>query len=441
VNNKINLIFMNKPDCTELKMQEFYDSGGLSNLSLMLDLSCAPPATSTPGGPPPTPTWTSNGSTPTVTATPPRVRVVIYQTGDDEVTVQEIDSVDEDLENLSNSSQTAVADVVQLFINVFAALPSLLDIDPPILTVSGDQTIEATGPAGARAFFTARSRDAIDMATGEPRDPAPLVECRDQANHRRLSGNTFGIGQWTVRCVSWDHRIDPIDLDLSPGNISPEQSFIVNVVDTTPPELSGSPNRTVLGAGPGGAIVNLDVTATDRVSGPAPVTCVPPSGTQFPVGMTSVSCTAPDFFGNTSAPFLVSVNVVESTRTFTATATATATSTATHTHTATATATDTATATATATATVTATPTNTPLPLGADCAAPGTCGSGFCEDGVCCDRACSAPDEICDRPGNDRGTCGQPTPAPAPTLSLAGLAVALAAMALLARGALRKRSS
>jgi hypothetical protein len=42
------------------------------------------------------------------------------------------------------------------------------------------------------------------------------------------------------------------------------------------------------------------VTATDDVDGPVPVVCTPPSGTRFPLGITSVSCTAQDAAGNTA---------------------------------------------------------------------------------------------------------------------------------------------
>src|SRR5512147_2957463 len=98
----------------------------------------------------------------------------------------------------------------------------------------------------------------------------------------------------------------------------------------------------------------------------------------------------------------------------------------------TATATHTATVTATATATATVTATATPLPTGATCMTGSQCASGFCVDQVCCGTACDLPGQQCDAPQNP-GTCTT-TVAPAPALSGTGLL--LAALAMLAVGAL-----
>jgi hypothetical protein len=445
VNDELKIIYSSNPDCKEMRLQELKDGdafGGLSNLGIMLDIDCAPTPTPTSGGPPPTPTWTSNGSTPTATATQPRVRVVMYPSGPDEVTVRKVDSVDPNLETSFQTSRTAIDDVVHAFDNFILAIVGFFDFDPPVLTVSGNQTVEAVGAAGAPAFFVAQSRD-VDLLLSnppQPVDPAPLVVCVDQTNGVRFSGSTFGLGLWTVTCITADHKFDLIQNKFIQGNVSAPKSFQINVVDTKPPVISGAASQMVGGAGPSGAIVNLAVTAHDAVSGSVGVTCNPASGTQFPLGTTSVSCTAADNVGNTSPAFLIAVTVLADTPTGTATSTATATATATTTNTATVTntATATCTATSTATATVTATPTNTPLALGAACTGAGDCASAKCEDGVCCDRACSDTDQVCNRPG-DEGTCVQLTTAPAPALSLASLAIALATMALLARRALRKR--
>src|SRR5262247_1017436 len=88
------------------------------------------------------------------------------------------------------------------------------------------------------------------------------------------------------------------------------------------------------------------------------------------------------------------------THTPTNTATATATGTATNT----ATATSTATVTDTPTITATATPTSTPVPQGGACTTPSQCSTGFCVADVCCDTACTSPQERCDLPGQ-RGIC------------------------------------
>jgi hypothetical protein len=54
-------------------------------------------------------------------------------------------------------------------------------------------------------------------------------------------------------------------------------------------------------AGTNGAVVTATVTATDNCAGPVSIICTPPSGSLFPVGDTTVNCTAVDACGNSSA--------------------------------------------------------------------------------------------------------------------------------------------
>ena len=56
---------------------------------------------------------------------------------------------------------------------------------------------------------------------------------------------------------------------------------------------------TAEATGPGGAVVNYTATATDDVDGPVPVTCSPASGSTFPLGPTTVNCSATDKAGST----------------------------------------------------------------------------------------------------------------------------------------------
>lgn len=71
-------------------------------------------------------------------------------------------------------------------------------------------------------------------------------------------------------------------------------------IDRTAPTLQVPPPIEVLATSPNGATVNYQVSATDNLD-PAPtVTCSPPSGSVFPIGVTTVSCTASDAAGNTT---------------------------------------------------------------------------------------------------------------------------------------------
>jgi fibronectin type 3 domain-containing protein len=77
-----------------------------------------------------------------------------------------------------------------------------------------------------------------------------------------------------------------------------------------PPSFQNVPaNVTVEANGPSGSAVNYTVpTAVDDQDGPRPVACSPESGSVFPLGDTTVTCTATDSGGNTAqATFPVTV--------------------------------------------------------------------------------------------------------------------------------------
>jgi hypothetical protein len=121
------------------------------------------------------------------------------------------------------------------------------------------------------------------------------------------SGSTFGLGSTTVNCTATD----------ASGNQS-TGSFSVVVRDTADPVLSGVPgDLSVTTSNPSGAAVSWSApTANDSVSGRLDVTCSPGSGSTFPVGTTTVRCTATDGAGNAaSASFVVTVTLDQSNQT------------------------------------------------------------------------------------------------------------------------------
>jgi hypothetical protein len=95
------------------------------------------------------------------------------------------------------------------------------------------------------------------------------------------------------------------------------QSFAI--LDGTAPVISGMPDDIVAEAtGPDGAVVNWTApTANDAVDGPVPVICDPDSGSLFPLGTTTVTCTAEDTAGN-QASETFEVTVVDTTAPVTA---------------------------------------------------------------------------------------------------------------------------
>ncbi|MFI7576944.1 VWA domain-containing protein [Micromonospora sp. NPDC049497] len=89
------------------------------------------------------------------------------------------------------------------------------------------------------------------------------------------------------------------------------QTISVRVNDVTPPTVVVD-DRTVEATSPAGAVIDYPASATDNVDGPLTPTCVPPPGSTFPLGDTSVTCTATDAAGNTGSDTAV-MRVVDTT--------------------------------------------------------------------------------------------------------------------------------
>jgi len=68
--------------------------------------------------------------------------------------------------------------------------------------------------------------------------------------------------------------------------------------DTTDPVLSLPDDLDVPATGPAGAVVRFAASATDDVDTDVPVICAPASGSTFPIGDTTVECTATDAADN-----------------------------------------------------------------------------------------------------------------------------------------------
>ena len=113
--------------------------------------------------------------------------------------------------------------------------------------------------------------------------PTPVNDC-DIVTCSPASGSTFPKGTTTVSCTS---------------AAGPSCSFTVTVNDTEAPKISCAPVLAVGVAAPGGCTVVGFPTpsATDNCSGVG-VVCNPPSGSCFPVGVTTITCIATDASGN-----------------------------------------------------------------------------------------------------------------------------------------------
>jgi hypothetical protein len=164
-----------------------------------------------------------------------------------------------------------------------AARTVIVDSAPPVLAGLADKTVPASGSAGAVVSFTVTAQDAVDGAVAVTCAPA--------------SGATFPVGVTTVGCSAKDKQ----------GNEA-SGSFKVTVEDKGAPVLSGLADQTASATSAAGAVVSFTVTAQDAVDGAVAVTCAPASGATFPVGVTTVNCSAKDKQGNeASGSFKVTV--------------------------------------------------------------------------------------------------------------------------------------
>jgi hypothetical protein len=157
----------------------------------------------------------------------------------------------------------------------------------PVIAFHDDVTAEATSAAGAIVTYTS-------PATTDNVDDPGTATCAP------VSGSQFALGDTTVTCNAID----------AAGNAAIPTSFIVKVVDTTAPEVTVPNNMTVPATDESGAIVTFSASAYDLVDGEITPTCAPSSGSLFPIGTTTVTCTATDSAGNQGqASFTVTVKV------------------------------------------------------------------------------------------------------------------------------------
>lgn len=112
------------------------------------------------------------------------------------------------------------------------------------------------------------------------------------------TGSSFRFFRLVVTANNGGSALQLAELRLFAPNLTP---------DTTPPVITTPGNMTVSGSATG-ATVFFEVSADDAVSGSVPVTAVPPSGSFFPIGTSTVNVTASDAAGNpASASFTVTV--------------------------------------------------------------------------------------------------------------------------------------
>src|SRR5262249_26827193 len=162
--------------------------------------------------------------------------------------------------------------------------------NPPDITVPADITAEATGPGGAVVTYSASASDP------DPGDTVQTFACVP------ASGSTFPLGVTTVTCTATANH-----------GATSTKSFTITVKDTTAPVFDGGPANgstiTKEATSPAGAVVTYAaITATDAVDGSVTPDCQSSpttglsSGSAFPLGDTTINCTAHDSSTDGSGP-------------------------------------------------------------------------------------------------------------------------------------------
>ena len=157
------------------------------------------------------------------------------------------------------------------------------DTTAPVLTVPANMVEEATSPGGRVVTFVT---SATDTVSGEV-----AVSCLP------ASGSLFALGTTKVVCSVQDAAGNPA-----------EAAFSVTVRDTTAPLVTVPADINEEASSAEGRVITFAASASDAVSATIGVSCVPASGSTFPIGTTAVECTAMDAAGNLgSAHFSVTV--------------------------------------------------------------------------------------------------------------------------------------
>jgi hypothetical protein len=166
---------------------------------------------------------------------------------------------------------------------LFSLLVPLVALaDNPVITVPANMTVEAQGPTGATVTYTASAVDSHGQPIAVTCDPA--------------SGELFEFGRTRVNCTARE------------DGHTESKHFDVTVVDRRPPTIIVPPPKRVSTTKRTGKVVEFGASASDVVDGLVAVSCVPASGSLFPVGTTTVTCSATDRRANaSSAAFAVTV--------------------------------------------------------------------------------------------------------------------------------------
>lgn len=184
------------------------------------------------------------------------------------------------------SATDAHSNTGQASFTVTVTLAAVVDTTPPVLTLPSDFAVTTESASGKNVSYTASATDNLDGPITPTCSPT--------------SGSLFPVGDTTVSCSA---------TDAHSNTASGSFKVTVNLVDTTPPVITVPASFSVTAPDPSGAVVTYSASATDNLDGPLTPVCAPASGTKFPVGANTVTCTATDAHTNQAQQtFVVTVD-------------------------------------------------------------------------------------------------------------------------------------
>ena len=159
--------------------------------------------------------------------------------------------------------------------------------------LSGSE-VEQTFLAGSAGLCTNRAPVAVAVATPNPAEatePAGAIVTLDGTGSSDPDQDTLTftwveetmpptpLGTGSTRSVLFNLGSHTVTLTVDDGRGKTHStSFLVEVRDTTPPALAIPASVVGQATGPAGASVAYSASATDVVSGPVPIDCLPASG-------------------------------------------------------------------------------------------------------------------------------------------------------------------
>lgn len=138
----------------------------------------------------------------------------------------------------------------------------------------------------------------FEMSFGHPQAPVALS---DLAYRGQETGVWTGTARITRALADGQYEVDLVSaLTSTTGVVSVGLLKIGGRpgADRTPPVLALPAKIEVDATGPDGARVSYSATASDETDGAVATRCAPASGATFPIGATTVSCSATDAAGN-----------------------------------------------------------------------------------------------------------------------------------------------